>query len=326
MNLTTMYEGMVNSPQTTISTAITASDTTITVSDVSKIPDAPNLLVIGGASESPETVLLTGISGSDLTVTRAFQGTAQDWDADTLIGRNFTEYDFSTFKDNIEALNENKADANSLFVVSNFSEFKNALENTDYDNKFILTAGNIEMSSDESINMQNSNNVLNDIILSLLSNDLTLTISSPAMSYSKLIIYKNVMEIASLSGSPYNFTITQTNQRSSFITVQTLYLEALTLTVNKNASSTSFFRYANDISSLSSISGTGMSQLSYNPMEEVLGKLNNYISKDNTTAFTPDADYEPATKKYVDNNDYNISSGTADPSGGSDGDIYLQYE
>lgn len=28
--------------------------------------------------------------------------------------------------------------------------------------------------------------------------------------------------------------------------------------------------------------------------------LTNYLAKDNTTAFTPDADYEPATKKYVD--------------------------
>lgn len=30
--------------------------------------------------------------------------------------------------------------------------------------------------------------------------------------------------------------------------------------------------------------------------------LDNYLSKSNTTAFTPDADYEPATKKFVDDN------------------------
>lgn len=28
--------------------------------------------------------------------------------------------------------------------------------------------------------------------------------------------------------------------------------------------------------------------------------LSNYLSKDNTEAYTPSADYNPATKKYVD--------------------------
>ena len=31
-------------------------------------------------------------------------------------------------------------------------------------------------------------------------------------------------------------------------------------------------------------------------------KLGNYLAKNNTSAFTPDKDYEPATKKYVDDN------------------------
>lgn len=37
--------------------------------------------------------------------------------------------------------------------------------------------------------------------------------------------------------------------------------------------------------------------------------LSNYLSKDNTTEFTPDADYEPATKKYVDDK---FSTGNSD--------------
>jgi len=105
MNLTTMYDGLVNSPQTTISSGITDTATTITVADVSKIPDAPNILVIGGGTANPETVLMTAKVGSDLTVTRAFQGTAQNWDGGTTIGRNFTEYDFATFKENINTIN-----------------------------------------------------------------------------------------------------------------------------------------------------------------------------------------------------------------------------
>lgn len=50
------------------------------------------------------------------------------------------------------------------------------------------------------------------------------------------------------------------------------------------------------------------------------------LSKTNTYNYTPTGNYNPATKKYVDDHDYNITSGTADPSGGSDGDIYLKYE
>jgi len=37
---------------------------------------------------------------------------------------------------------------------------------------------------------------------------------------------------------------------------------------------------------------------------EIIAKANktNVLELDNTTVFTPDADYEPATKKYVDDN------------------------
>ena len=36
--------------------------------------------------------------------------------------------------------------------------------------------------------------------------------------------------------------------------------------------------------------------------EEIKAVRGEFLSKTNTTAFTPDADYEPATKKYVDDN------------------------
>lgn len=47
---------------------------------------------------------------------------------------------------------------------------------------------------------------------------------------------------------------------------------------------------------------------------------------DNTVSFTPTEDYHPSTKKYVDDTVNVITSGTAAPTGGNDGDIYLQYE
>lgn len=57
------------------------------------------------------------------------------------------------------------------------------------------------------------------------------------------------------------------------------------------------------------------------------GKTLDYLvlMKDNTTEFTPTADYQPATKKYVDDK---IHISTADPtaSDGNNGDIWLKYE
>jgi len=40
----------------------------------------------------------------------------------------------------------------------------------------------------------------------------------------------------------------------------------------------------------------------YYLITEMLPDLSNYLAKDNTTAFTPTGDYQPATKKYVDDN------------------------
>ena len=102
MALTTMYDGQVNSPLTIVNVAINDTTTTIEVLDDTKIPSAPNLLVIGGDTENPETVKLTNKSGTTLTVERAFQGAAQSWDYGSKIGRLYTEYDFSAFKENIE--------------------------------------------------------------------------------------------------------------------------------------------------------------------------------------------------------------------------------
>ena len=55
---------------------------------------------------------------------------------------------------------------------------------------------------------------------------------------------------------------------------------------------------ATDITNLGNLSGvnTGDQDLS------TLALKSNVLELDNTTAFTPDADYEPATKKYVDDN------------------------
>ena len=100
----TMYKGLVNSPETSITNNISANDTIIYVLDPTRIPsDLPNLMVLGTGTNA-ETVKVTAIEGNALTVERGFQGIAKDWLAGTIIARNFTEYDYAALVDNINEL------------------------------------------------------------------------------------------------------------------------------------------------------------------------------------------------------------------------------
>jgi hypothetical protein len=99
-----MYPALVNSIATALTGAIGVSDTVFFVLDDSRIPDPPNLLVIGENSALAETVKLLEKNGNQLTVQRAFQGSARAWNAGTTISRNFTAYDHDAFKANVEAL------------------------------------------------------------------------------------------------------------------------------------------------------------------------------------------------------------------------------
>jgi len=104
-----MYPAQINSPSTTLDGSITDIDTSITVFDGSKLPNAPNLLTIGTGNDA-ETILMTVKNGNTLTVTRGVQGTAKAWDSGEVISRNFTAYDHDTFKNNIEDLNSRLLD------------------------------------------------------------------------------------------------------------------------------------------------------------------------------------------------------------------------
>lgn len=112
MALTTMYEGMNNSPQTDITAAITASDTVIPVSSVSVFPAAPNLATLG-TDENAEVIRYNGISGSTLTgCERGFGGsTASPWPKDTVISRQITKYDLDTLRQNVLDLENRKLEA-----------------------------------------------------------------------------------------------------------------------------------------------------------------------------------------------------------------------
>lgn len=95
-----MYPGQVNSRETITTSALNATDTSLTVLDAGLLPDAPNLLVLGAGSTA-ETVLMTAKDGNVLTLQRGFQGVPKTWALGTVIARNFTEYDYAAMLENI---------------------------------------------------------------------------------------------------------------------------------------------------------------------------------------------------------------------------------
>ena len=109
--LAKMYPPQANTPETSLSGALTAAGTTVNVVDGSMLPDAPNLLTIGADGSTAETVLMTAKSGNVLTVVRGQDGTtARAWSAGDVIGRYFTAADQKAMQDNINALNSGKTE------------------------------------------------------------------------------------------------------------------------------------------------------------------------------------------------------------------------
>ena len=103
-----MYPAVVNSVATAITGNISATDTSFNILDDSRIPEPPNLLVLGEASAQAETVKLITKNGNTLIVQRGFQGVARAWSAGTTIARNFTAYDHDTFVENLKEADKNQ--------------------------------------------------------------------------------------------------------------------------------------------------------------------------------------------------------------------------
>ena len=120
--LVTMYPAQANSPETSLSGALTAAGTTVNVVDGSVLPKAPNLLTIGADGAAAETVLMTAKDGNVLTVTRAQNGTtARAWSAGDVIARYFTAADQTAMQENIKKLNEGKAEKAASPTAGNFA-------------------------------------------------------------------------------------------------------------------------------------------------------------------------------------------------------------
>jgi hypothetical protein len=117
-----MYPAQANSPETSLSGALTAAGTTVNVVDGSVLPEAPNLLTIGADGSTAETVLMTAKNGNVLTVTRAQNGTtARAWSAGDVIARYFTAADQTAMQENIKKLNEDKAEKAASPTAGHFA-------------------------------------------------------------------------------------------------------------------------------------------------------------------------------------------------------------
>ena len=130
--LVKMYPAQANSPETSLSGALTAAGTTVNVVDGSVLPEAPNLLTIGADGSTAETVLMTEKNGNVLTVTRAQNGTtARAWSAGDVIARYFTAADQTAMQENIKKLNEGKAEKAASPTAGNFAGLDSSGNPTD---------------------------------------------------------------------------------------------------------------------------------------------------------------------------------------------------
>lgn len=106
LTLEKMYEGIPFSPPSTLTQAISATDTVIYVANIEHFPDAPNIATIGTDNHA-ETIIYaaktdTGLNGC----VRGIEGIAKDWDIGSVIGRNFTNEDYRRVAHNILAMKQ----------------------------------------------------------------------------------------------------------------------------------------------------------------------------------------------------------------------------
>jgi len=99
---------MAGSPITYLTEAMTAEQTTATVSDGTALPEAPNLCTIGFGSEM-ETIRYGVKVGNSLSdITRGIEGVPQAWDVGTEVARFFTAYDHNELVAEITRLEQER--------------------------------------------------------------------------------------------------------------------------------------------------------------------------------------------------------------------------
>lgn len=100
MTINTLFKPQAGSPTTTLVSSITDTATEIEVTDVSVLPDSPNMLTMvdGDNFESVIYENVDSVNNLLQNVTRGVEGTAQAWNADQEIARYFTAKDLSNLQ------------------------------------------------------------------------------------------------------------------------------------------------------------------------------------------------------------------------------------
>lgn len=108
--LNTMYEGVTNSPDTFLTSALASGGTVLYVADGSVFGTLPNLAVLGSGANAETILVIDKRTDNGYNIQRAVEGLARDWPQATIAARNFTNKDYTTLIENVQALNIGKVE------------------------------------------------------------------------------------------------------------------------------------------------------------------------------------------------------------------------
>lgn len=108
--LKTMYDGVTNSPDTFLTSALASEGTVLYVADGSVFGTLPNLVVLGSGANAETILVIDKRTDNGYNIQRAVEGLARDWPQATIAARNFTNKDYTTLIENVQALNIGKVE------------------------------------------------------------------------------------------------------------------------------------------------------------------------------------------------------------------------
>jgi len=110
MGLPDLYPAQVGSPWTTLAAPYTTGDTTLTVVDATKLPDAPNIVCLAGSVAGE--FRYTGKDGNTLTGVTKLSGTPETtWPAGTFAFRGISAYDHASIVEHLTYLRSHIVEA-----------------------------------------------------------------------------------------------------------------------------------------------------------------------------------------------------------------------
>jgi len=243
----------------------------------------PNNLTHGDTSNLVSEFVFMGkiiiqVSGNNWTIysvellsgTRLGQVTSVAGNYLTTVNHDTTLTGTGTATDPLSAVEQKP----TIYEVSSYTELKSALEDTTQASKNIfINTSLINLSQNESITVSGVNNIYNNLIF---SGNYTLTFGGSGTTniYNKL--YFEGSQI-SVNGSLY---------------INLLQIGTYTMFIGTGIRK---YQYVFDIDTIE-----GISQQDWIAYSSQFALKSNVLQLNNTTAFTPDQDYEPATKLYVD--------------------------